>query len=134
MSGILAAVRQRPFLNEALINEFVRNRWADRGDSLYSRSVDVESAARPDNMRARLILNTEKARTWLVVDPLRVDRVLDDRRREKPRLRLTKKLKDALPVRAGKDYSEATGVLTFGDMTQKWGYSKELFAPNPLRR
>jgi hypothetical protein len=129
MSGILAAVSQRPFLNEAQIKEFVRSKWADRVASLYSRSAGVETAVRPDNMRAKLILNTEKERTWLVVDPLRVDWVLDDRRWEKPQLRLTKKLNDALPVKAGKDYSEDIGVLTFGDMTQKWGFSKELFAP-----
>ena len=49
MSGILAAVSQRPFLNEARINEFVRNRCANRANSLYSRSADVESAARPDH-------------------------------------------------------------------------------------
>jgi hypothetical protein len=128
MSGLLAAVSQRPFWNETQIKEFVQQKKAEVR-ALFSGTENADSAVRSNNMRAKLILNTEKERTWLVADQGRVDWVLDDRRRETPRLRLTKQPKDALPVNAGEDYSEDVGTLTFGDMPQKWGYSKELFAP-----
>jgi hypothetical protein len=57
--------------------------------------------------------------------------VLDDRRREEPRIQWRTKLENVLPVKADASWSTTAGVLHFGNRTKGWLYSKELFKDKP---
>jgi hypothetical protein len=131
MSGILAAVSQREFLTEGQIKSFVKRSNESKRQALYEPTTDARPGAPPDNLRAMLIFITDKQQTWLVADSRTAYHVLDDRRREEPRI-WRARLVDALPVQAteikDENWSARAGDLYFGNNPRKWIYSKNLFA------
>ena len=74
-----------------------------------------------------LIFSTSKQRTSLVTDGWVVYLMLDDIRREEPRVQWIAKGVEAQPVRAQYDYSPESGVLNFGQHEKDWLFSKNLF-------
>jgi hypothetical protein len=140
MSGILAAVSQRELWDEARIKFWseprIKQMVADSVDkdvrALYPHEQARTAAGDAGDLRARLLFATGKQRTWLITDSLMVFCVLDDRRREEPRILWKSKLQDALPVSADETWSEEAGVLHFGNRTKGWLYSKNLFSQEPV--
>ncbi|MDB5404986.1 MAG: hypothetical protein JWQ55_7004 [Rhodopila sp.] len=132
MNGILAAVSQREFLTAGQIKEFVRQHDEKLQQDLYGRKANANPAILPHDLRVILIFIEEKLQTWLVADSMTAYCVLDDRRREEPRVRLTTSLADALPVQVEEirvgTWAAKAGVLHFGNNPSEWMYSKNLFA------
>lgn len=129
LDGMLAAVSQRPFWTEAKILELVRDKIEQTIEALYGPTDRSKSAIAPKDLRAMRIFATDQQQTWLVADSSSVFCVLDDRRRERPKMQWRSKLEDALPVQV--DDSRSIGVIHFGDREKGWVYSKELFPGEP---
>lgn len=132
VDGILAAVSQRAFWTETQIREFVRDYYEKKVGALY-RSTDTTKSEIPINdLRAMRIFVTDQQQTWLVADSGMANCVLDDRRREEPRLQWRTRLENVLPVQADENWSTTAGALRFGDRPREWLYSKELFPGEPV--
>ena len=130
MDGILAAVSQRAFWSESRIKQLVRDN--DRKDMvLFYGHADNQDSRSQSDLRAMRILATDQQQTWLVRGSDTVHCVLDDRRREEPRVQWSALLADVLPVRADETWSTDAGVVRFGQRTKEWLYSKELFRSEP---
>ncbi len=127
MDGILAAVSQRAFWSETRILDLVRNRDDRIVNALYGHADEGRSLGPPRDLRAMRIFASEQQQTWLVVDNRMAYCVLDDRRREEPRVQWGTKVENALPVRADENWSAGAGALRFGTRTKQWLYSKDLF-------
>lgn len=86
-----------------------------------------------DNMNALLIFNTSKQHTWLIATSEKLYCVLDDVRRDSPKLQwIISKDKIISNGRmviniSAHDKNDRTGVINFGDEHSGWLYSKSLF-------
>jgi hypothetical protein len=129
VGGILAAVSQRAFWTETPIKELVRGHKEKVIESWYGRADRVRSPFPLGDLRAMRIFATDQQQTWLVVISGTAYCVLDDRRREEPRVQWWNRLESVLEVRADENWSVAAGVVRFGNNSKGWLYSKELF-PN----
>jgi hypothetical protein len=131
VDGILAAVSQRAFRTETQIREFVRDDIERKVETLYGQIDKAKSAIRLNDLRAMRIFATDQQQTWIVADSRMAYCVLDDRRREEPRIQWRTKLENVVPVKAGESWPTATGVVHFGNRPKEWLYSKELFSDEP---
>jgi hypothetical protein len=123
MSGILEAVSFRNFWTEEQIKQLVA-RYIERIYAvLYSEHHKIDDAT----MATLLIFSTSKQQTWLVADQHLLACVLDDRRKEQPRVQWHTKRETVEPLRVNRDYSRTSGVLYFGSRQKGWLYSKNLF-------
>ena len=123
MSGILEAVSFREFWAEDQIKKLVTEYVNHAAAAFHKTTNSVD----PAGMSALLIFSTSKQQTWLVVDQLSLRCVLDDRRREAPRVQWAIKIDEAEPIRADYDYSRDSGILYIGSRTKEWLFSKRLF-------
>jgi hypothetical protein len=125
MSGILEAVSFRSFWTEDQIKRFlaryVEHAVAVLHPQLSAGPVDVQT------LRALLIFSTSKQHTWLVADQFTLWCILDDRRREEPKVPWSTGRDKVEPIRASLHYSQDSGVLYLGARTKEWLFSKCLF-------
>lgn len=86
-----------------------------------------------DAARTLLIFETSKQRTWLVATPLRVYCVLDDVRKERPRVQWSVSKADAAHVET-RPKTDQTGVVDVGKRNHWWLYSTRLFTEKPIEQ
>jgi hypothetical protein len=126
MSGILEAVSFRDFWTDDQIRGLVAQ-YIERLVARYRESAGQAGPIDVQSLRSLLIFSTSKQQTWLVTDDLSLRCILDDRRKEEPRVQLSIKREEVEPLRANYDYSRASGVLHFGGSQKGWLFSKSLF-------
>ena len=127
LGSILAAVSQRKLWTEDRIKSHVARTVKETSRRLHDHTPESEHEGSADELKALLIFSTPKQRTWLVADRWSVYFVLDDVRREDPRVQWIARRTEMQPTRAKYDYSPESGVLYFGPQGKEWLFSKDLF-------
>ena len=79
-----------------------------------------------DEARTLLIFETSKQRTWLVATAIRLYCVLDDVRKDKPRLQWSVLKGEAAHIET-RSKTDQTGLVDIGTRHRWWLYSKRLF-------
>lgn len=97
-------------------------------DPGFDRTQESAAAA-----RTLLIFETSKQRTWLVATRLRVYCVLDDVRKERPRVQWSVAKADAAHVET-RPKTDQTGVVDVGKRNHWWLYSTRLFTEKPIEQ
>lgn len=93
----------------------------------------------PGDADALLIFSTPKQQAWLVATPERLYGVVDDLRKEKPRINWStpkRKLVDGENVSAkliSRDKNELSGFIDIGDACSNWLYTKRLFVEDHIK-
>jgi hypothetical protein len=126
MSGILEAVSFRDFWTEDQIRSLVVQ-YITRNATLYRQSIELTEPIDERSLRTLLIFSTSKQQTWLVADEFSLWCILDDRRKEQPRVQWWIKKDEVEPLREVCDYSRTSGVLYIGARQKGWLFSKSLF-------
>jgi hypothetical protein len=127
MSGILEAVSFRDFWTEDQIRKLVVHYMEHAAAVLYPQSSQSGSATNHQTMHSLLIFSTSKQQTWLVANQLLLWCVLDDRRKEEPRVQWWTERDQVEPLAANPNYSPTSGVLHIGSRRKEWLFSKSLF-------
>jgi hypothetical protein len=90
--------------------------------SRYSRPEENYRSA-----KTLLIFATSKQQTWLVKTDRTLYVVLDDRRKERPRVEWSMPVDEAQRARvASRDYTRMSGMIDIGPQ-KEWLYTKKLF-------
>ena len=93
---------------------------------------ESEHLAADASLRTLLIFSTSKQHTWLVATPVSLVCVLDDVRKEVPRIQWSMPIDQAKQAEiAARSSSERSGLLDIGPRTN-WYYSKRLFAESGI--
>lgn len=117
----------RSLLDEADIVETIKD------SKNYRRELDEG-----DNPVVLPIFKTSKQRTWLVATNRRLYCILDDNRKEKPRINWSMSKKniaedgDIVLEIQSRDKTEKTGLVDIGPGHKNWLYSKNLFADRDI--
>jgi hypothetical protein len=128
MSGFLAAaLGYREFWSGDQVRSLVAHHTDDVAAKLYPSSHRPAAKRDPRDIRLLLLFSTPTQRSWLAVDRFAVYCVLDDLRKEEPRVQWLAKRTDAHPVRANYGQSPTSGILHLGTHGRDWLYSKDLF-------
>jgi len=97
-------------------------------------------AENPGEADALLIFSTAKQQAWLVATSERLYGVVDDLRKEKPRINWSipkRKLVSGESVSAkliSRDKNERSGLIDIGDACTNWLYTKRLFVDDNINR
>ena len=93
----------------------------------------------PGDADALLIFSTPKQQAWLVATSERLYGVVDDLRREKPRINWSiskRKLVSGESISAkliSRDKNELTGLIDIGETCTNWLYTKRLFVDDHIK-
>lgn len=90
-----------------------------------ANEFDAEEES-PESARTLLIFQTSKQQTWLAASATRLSCVLDDIRKQTPRLQWSVPTRDAADVETHSK-TDQTGLIDIGRRHRAWLYSKRLF-------
>lgn len=127
MSGILEAVSFREFWTEDQIRKLVVQHVEHTAAAMYPDLSPSGSIADEQALHSLLIFSTSKQQTWLVADQVELRCVLDDRRKEQPKVQWRINRDQVEPLEADYNYSPTSGVLHIGSRKKGWLFSKRLF-------
>ena len=108
-----------------------------RGLITKSKNFDSQQES-PDVSNCLLLFETSKQRTWIVSTSIRLYCVLDDIRKDRPRLQWSVAKSE---LADGTDYlqsinvkpkSDRTGLVDIGTKHKNWLYSKKLFTSSEV--
>jgi hypothetical protein len=103
-----------------------------------SKNFDPETES-PGDADALLIFSTAKQQAWLVATPERLYGVVDDLRKERPRINWSiskRKLVSDENVSTkliSRDKNELSGLIDIGDSCTNWLYTKRLFVDDHIK-
>jgi hypothetical protein len=87
-----------------------------------------------EQVRALLIFSTSKQHTWLIRTNARLYLVLDDRRKDDPKVQWSVPLAESrdFPINTKPDYTRRSGLVDFGPKHRDWLYTKRLFQEDDI--
>jgi hypothetical protein len=137
MNGFLAAAlgyrefrsgdEVRALVSGDEVRALVTHRDDEIAATLYPSSHGSAVKRDPRDIRLMLLFSTPTQRSWLALDRFAVYQVLDDLRKEEPRVQWLARRADVHAVKANHDHSPTSGILHLGTHGRGWLYSKDLF-------
>jgi hypothetical protein len=103
-------------------------------DCVARSAPTLRGAENYKHARALLIFSTSKQQTWLIRTNERLYLVLDDRRKDDPKMQWSVLLAESrnFEIKTKPDYTRRSGLVDFDPRHRDWLYTKRLFQEDDI--